>query len=163
HCTFDISATLSTKFWRRKTLSNQISLLKFNANYLDLIYATANRNLIHIPPAPNILIYNNPVLEIFKSNSSSLYLNNIAISITNFTDSQSVISKYQKLTQTITNLSHLYSYNNWPIWHTLLNLVKSYKLTISFHKVLAHSDNELNNVANTLTQNHQTLPTFEFQ
>src|SRR5256885_7179241 len=78
-----------------------------------------------------------------------------------YTDSQSVISKYQKLTQTITNLSHHYSYNNWPIWHTLLNLIKSYKLIISFHKVTAHSEDELNNMANTLAQNHQTLPLLE--
>src|SRR5437868_8954310 len=61
HCTYDISATLSTKFWGRKTSNNQISILRFNANFLDLIYATANRNLLYIPSTSNILIYNNPV------------------------------------------------------------------------------------------------------
>ena len=86
HCTFDISATLSTKFWGRKTSNNQISILRFNANYLDLIYATANRNLLYIPPTPNILIYNNPVFEIFNSNNLSYYLNNIAISNSNSTN-----------------------------------------------------------------------------
>ncbi len=86
HCTFDISATLSTKFWERKTSNNQISILRFNANYLDLIYATANRNLLYIPPTPNILIYNNPVFEIFNSNNLSHYLNNIAISNSNSTN-----------------------------------------------------------------------------
>jgi len=85
-CTLDISATLSTQFWGRKTSGNQTSSLKFNANYLDLIYATANRNPIHIPPTPNILIYNNPVFEIFNSNSLSYYLNNIAISNSNSTN-----------------------------------------------------------------------------
>src|SRR5205085_7893675 len=80
-----------------------------------------------------------------------------------YTDSQSVIFKYQKLTQTITNLSYHYSYNNWPIWHTLFNLIKSYKLIILFHKVIAHSENELNNMANTLTQNHQILLLLEFK
>src|SRR5438270_251241 len=70
-CTFDISATLSTQFWRRKISNNPNTLLKFNANYLDLIYATANRHPTHIPPTPNILIYNDPVFELFDPNSSS--------------------------------------------------------------------------------------------
>ena len=185
-CTFDISATLSTQFWGRKISNNPNTLLKFNANYLDLIYATANRHPIHLPPTPNILIYNNPIFELFDSNSSSFELNTIATSnfnstnltfytdgsvrnlmtnhcsmgigwvqvenniITNsfaaqiqywpssyktellailsaistaprnckidiYTDSQSVIYKYQKLIQTTINPSHSYSYNCWPI------------------------------------------------
>src|SRR5437868_4138697 len=59
---------------------------QLNTNYLDLIYATANRYPIYISPSPNIFIYNNSVLEIFNSNTSSLYLNNIAISNSNFTN-----------------------------------------------------------------------------
>src|SRR5437868_6429826 len=80
-----------------------------------------------------------------------------------YTDSQSVIYKYQKLTQTTINPSHSYSYNCWPIWHTILNLIKSYKLSITFHKVLAHSNDDLNEAANTLAQNHQTLLFLEFK
>jgi ribonuclease HI len=80
-----------------------------------------------------------------------------------FTDSQSIISKFHKLTHTTTNPSHYLSFNCWPIWHTILNLIKSYNFTIFFHKVQAHSDDQFNNIANSLAQNHQTLPYLEFK
>ena len=74
-----------------------------------------------------------------------------------FTDSQSVISKYQKLTQKPINPSHILSFNNWPIWHILLNLIKSFNFTLNLYKVQAHRNNTLNNKADSLAQNHELL------
>jgi len=80
-----------------------------------------------------------------------------------FTDSQSIISKYNKLiSQPI--LSHKsYSYNYWPIWHTLLNFIKTHSLSVSLYKVAAHSENIFNNTADSLARNHESLPTLIFQ
>src|SRR5260364_237510 len=56
-----------------------------------------------------------------------------------YTDSQSIISKYKSLTYSKQNFNKIYSYNYWPIWHTLLNLIQTYSYTITLHKVSAHS------------------------
>jgi ribonuclease HI len=74
-----------------------------------------------------------------------------------YTDSQSVISKYQSITHSPSTLQ----YTNTPyfsIWNTLINFINSYNLTIQFHKVTAHQDNEFNNLADQLAHNHYNLP-----
>jgi ribonuclease HI len=71
-----------------------------------------------------------------------------------YTDSQSIISKFIQLNQSPLNLNKLFKFNSWPLWHTLLNIIKSYKLNIIFHKVQAHSDNTLNNLADSLAKQH---------
>jgi ribonuclease HI len=77
-----------------------------------------------------------------------------------FTDSQSVISKYNK----ILHLPHIPKKlsNLWPIWQTLLNLIKSQNIQITFTKVQAHSDSEFNNQADLLAKQHTLLPYLEF-
>jgi len=71
-----------------------------------------------------------------------------------YTDSQSIISKFNQLTQLPLNSNKLFKFNFWPLWHTLLNIIKSYKLNIIFHKVQAHSDNTLNNLADSLAKQY---------
>src|SRR5260363_159753 len=80
-----------------------------------------------------------------------------------YTDSLSIISKYNTLNSQIQNYNKLYSYNYWPIWHTLLNLIKSLSLNIIFHKVQVHSNDIYNNKANELAKNHYLSPILEFQ
>ena len=74
-----------------------------------------------------------------------------------FTDSQSVISKYNNLTQQSTNPKYLNT-PYWSIWNTLLNFIKSHNLTITFHKVKAHQNNIFNNKADELARNHLNAP-----
>ena len=73
-----------------------------------------------------------------------------------FTDSQSIISKYQ----TLITLNHAstkqFKFNYWPIWQTLLNIVKSLNIQLNFTKVQAHSNNSFNNRADSLAKNHYT-------
>src|SRR5690242_10490402 len=70
--------------------------------------------------------------------------------ITIYTNSQSIISKFNKLTQQLPRPNKQYSYNYWPIWHTLLNLVRSYKLTIKLQKIIAYSNNTFNDLTDSL-------------
>jgi len=79
-----------------------------------------------------------------------------------FTDSQSVISKFNNLQLNPTHPNKLFKFNSWPIWHTLLNIIKSYKLQITFHKVQAHSDNYLNEQADSLAKQHPSSPLLSF-
>ena len=79
-----------------------------------------------------------------------------------YTDSQSVISKYENLTS-ISQIPKFLNISYWSIWNTLLNLIKSYKLTITFHKVIAHQDNEFNNKADYLARHHDTSPYLLFE
>jgi ribonuclease HI len=71
-----------------------------------------------------------------------------------YTDSLSVILKYNKLIKKPLTLSKTLSLNLWPIWVTLLNYIKSFNITIEFHKVQAHSDNIYNNHADYLAKHH---------
>ena len=61
-------------------------MIKLNANYLDFVYAIANRNLIYILLLPSILINDSSVLNIFQNNEISQELNQIAISNSNLTE-----------------------------------------------------------------------------
>ena len=74
-----------------------------------------------------------------------------------FTDSQSVISKYYSLTQ-YTAISSSLNTPYWSIWNTFLNFIQSYNLNITFHKVKAHQNDELNNKADQLAHNHTNSP-----
>jgi ribonuclease HI len=77
------------------------------------------------------------------------------------TDSQSVISKYNSISKSLLPLQ----YHNtlyFSIWNTLINFINSYQLNIIFHKVIAHSNNELNNAADQLARNHLNLPFLSF-
>jgi ribonuclease HI len=223
-CTFDISATLSTKFLGRKKYSNSLSILNLNSHYLDLLYSIALKTPTNIPDLPSIYIQQNPIDTIFHTNIITNRLNQLANnnitsadltfytdgSVTNistdqckmsigwvqiynntiqqtfsapiqhwpssykaeliailsaistcprnckveiYTDSQSIISKYNKITTQPPKPNKAYSYNYWPIWHTLLNLIKSYSLSVNFYKVTAHSDNTFNNLADSLAKN----------
>jgi ribonuclease HI len=72
-----------------------------------------------------------------------------------YTDSQSVISKYTKLISPLFNPNKLFKFNAWPLWHTLLNLIKSYQLQVTFHKVQAHTEDVFNNLADSIAQQHR--------
>lgn len=74
-----------------------------------------------------------------------------------YTDSQSIISKYTKITTHPPNINKIYSHNYWPIWQTLLNLIKSYSLKITLYKITAHSNNIFNDLADSLAKHHNTL------
>src|SRR6185295_19487015 len=71
-----------------------------------------------------------------------------------YTDSQSIIFKFTHCNQSSFNPNKLFKFNSWPLWHTLLNIIKSYKLHITFYKVQAHSDNAFNNLADLLAKLH---------
>jgi len=73
--------------------------------------------------------------------------------VTIFTDSQSIISKYNKLLKIPPTPNKQYSYNYWPIWHTLLNLIKTYKIEVNLQKVVTHSNNIFNDMADKLAKN----------
>jgi ribonuclease HI len=74
-----------------------------------------------------------------------------------YTDSQSVISKYNSIIHSPSALQHTKTpYSS--IWSSLINFVKAYSLTIQFHKVTAHQDNEFNNLADQLAHNHYNCP-----
>jgi len=79
-----------------------------------------------------------------------------------FTDSQSVISKFNNLQLNLSHSNKLFKFNSWPIWHTLLNIIKSHKLQIIFHKVQAHSDNNLNEQADSLAKQHPSSALLSF-
>jgi len=72
------------------------------------------------------------------------------------TDSQSIITKFSKITSNLIPTHKQYSYSYWPIWHLLLNLIQSYQYTVTFHKVPAHSNNTFNNEADKLATNHNS-------
>jgi len=74
-----------------------------------------------------------------------------------YTDSQSAISKYNNTNLTLLKLSFI----NTPyhsLWYTLINFINSYNIQLTFHKVVAHQDNEFNNLADRLARNHFNLP-----
>src|SRR5947199_7763424 len=52
-----------------------------------------------------------------------------------YTDSLSIILKYNKLLKKLLISSKILSLKYWPIWVTLLNYIKSFNLTINFYKV----------------------------
>jgi len=82
--------------------------------------------------------------------------------ITIYTDSQSIISKYNKLKNSPPTSNKQHSYNYWPIWHTLLNLIQTYQLSVNLHKVTAHSNNTFNNIADELAKNQNHLYSLNF-
>jgi ribonuclease HI len=78
-----------------------------------------------------------------------------------YTDSQSVISKYQTLLNSSTTLSYTHT-PYFLLWNTLVNFINSYKIRIIFHKVTAHQDDTYNNLADQLARNHYNLPYLTF-
>src|SRR6266487_4216584 len=79
-----------------------------------------------------------------------------------YTDSLSIILKYNKLIKKPLISSKILSLKYWPIWVTLLNYIKSFNLTINFHKVQAYSDNIYNNNADYLAKHHLFSSFLEF-
>ena len=79
-----------------------------------------------------------------------------------YTDSQSIISKYDELISPTFNPNKLFKFNAWPLWHTFLNIMKSYQLQVIFHKVQAHTDNTFNNLADSLAKQHIISPYLNF-
>src|SRR4029078_11679578 len=79
-----------------------------------------------------------------------------------YSDAQSIITKYSNIQNTLLNTNKLFKFSSWPIWHTLLNIIKSYNLQINFYKVQAYSDNTLNNLADSLAKQHNLSPTLLF-
>ena len=75
-----------------------------------------------------------------------------------YTDSLSIILKYNKLLKKPLISSKILSLKYWPIWVTLLNYIKSFNLTINFYKVQAHNDNIYNDNADYLAKHHLLLP-----
>jgi hypothetical protein len=62
----------------RKTYTKLTNKLQLNANQLDLLYSIASRHFINTPPLPQIIIYNNPILDIFLTSSATTKLQTIA-------------------------------------------------------------------------------------
>ena len=67
YCTIEVSNTLSTQFLGRKTCNKQ---LKLNANYIDLLYSTAIKHPITLPPLPNIDIVDSLAYSLFQNNEA---------------------------------------------------------------------------------------------
>jgi len=100
--------------------------------------------------------------ELFSIQSAiSTVSHNATIQI--YTDSQSVISKFYKLSTQLNNPNKLFKFNTWPLWHILLNIIKSFNLNIHFHKVQAHTDNIFNNMADSLAKQHTFSLPLNFQ
>ena len=76
-CTFEISATLSTKFLGRKTYQDSSNKLKLNANYLDLLYSILLCNPSTIPLPPTLQITSSSITMIFNSNEATQQLESI--------------------------------------------------------------------------------------
>jgi ribonuclease HI len=79
-----------------------------------------------------------------------------------FTDSQSVISRYNSLIQSPYSLS----FTNSPysiLWYTFINFIQAYNLQIRFYKVTAHQDNRFNNLADQLAHCHLTSDYLTFK
>ena len=74
-CTLEVPAALSTQFLGRRSINKQ---LKFNANYIDLIYSSAIKQPITIPPPPTIHITDTLTSVLFQDNPASLDLLHIA-------------------------------------------------------------------------------------
>src|SRR6185295_15465659 len=57
------------------------------------------------------------------------------------------------------------SYTHTPyfsLWNTLINFIKSYNIYIIFHKVIAHQNDQYNNLADQLARSHYNLPYLTF-
>ena len=78
-----------------------------------------------------------------------------------YTDSLSIILKYDKLIKKPLISAKILSLKYWPIWVTLLNYIKSFNLTINLHKVQAHSNNIFNDNADYLAKHHLISPFLE--
>src|SRR5689334_19294360 len=78
-----------------------------------------------------------------------------------YTDSLAVIAKYNQIINNSILLYKQYSYSYWPIWHSLLNLIRSYQHTIILHKVPAHDNNIFNNEADKLATNYNSTAYLE--
>jgi ribonuclease HI len=72
-----------------------------------------------------------------------------------FTDSQSVISKFNSLQNSPCSLSFTHTPYSM-LWYTLINLTQSYNHQIIFHKVTAHQEDRFNNHADQLARCHLT-------
>jgi ribonuclease HI len=78
-----------------------------------------------------------------------------------YTDSQSVISKYDNIINSPISLQQTkITYSD--IWNTLINIIQSYNLNIEFYKVQAHQNDEFNNRADQLARDHYNLPYLTF-
>jgi ribonuclease HI len=78
-----------------------------------------------------------------------------------YTDSQSVISKYDSIINSPISLQQTkVSYSD--IWNTLINIIQSHNLNIEFYKVQAHQNDEFNNRADQLARDHYNLPYLTF-
>ena len=82
--TFEITASLATKFLGRTVYTNSFKKLNLHSNLLDLLYSIALRHPITIPTSPTITIHNNPILEIFKNSYSTQTLQQIALHNLNY-------------------------------------------------------------------------------
>src|ERR1043165_5694502 len=71
-----------------------------------------------------------------------------------YTNSQSVISKYQNLSNFSTTLSYTHT-PYFSLWNIFINF-------INFYKVTAHQDNIYNNLADRLAHNHYNLSYLSF-
>src|SRR5262249_36442406 len=56
----------------------------------------------------------------------------------------------------------LLKFNAWPLWHTLLNFIKAFKLNVIFHKVLTHDSDTFNNLADSLAKQHIISTSLDF-
>src|SRR5260363_140420 len=50
----------------------------------------------------------------------------------------------------------------WPIWHTLLEIIKSYNISLTMSKVQAHAEYCFNNLADSLARQHDLAPSLSF-
>ena len=73
-----------------------------------------------------------------------------------YTDSQSVISKYNNLNLISLSLSFVNT-PYYSFWYIFINFIKLYNIQLTFYKVTAHQDNEFNNLADCFAHNYHNL------
>ena len=100
-CTFEILATLSTKFLGWKTYTDSLNKFKLNSNYLDLLYSIVLRNPSIIPPLPTLQITSSSITTIFNSNEATQQLE--AIYQTNYNQRQFVFYTDRSVIDICTN------------------------------------------------------------
>ena len=125
-----------------------------NGNWLGTNWKRNYYQLLFCSNYTLVSSYKAELIAILSAISTCPQSSNITI----YTDSQSVISKYNKLISNYHFSSKFFKFNSWPIWHMLLNLIKAYNINLILYKMQAHTNNIFNNLADFLANNYNSYP-----
>ncbi|EXX64690.1 ribonuclease H-like domain-containing protein [Rhizophagus irregularis DAOM 181602=DAOM 197198] len=78
-----------------------------------------------------------------------------------YTDSLNVIDTFHKVTNKLTSIRQLLKCNNNISWRLIDTLINKKQLLVSLHKVKAHSDDRLNDMADNFSNMARSLPPIE--